>query len=202
MSAQPSPSAPFAIKVRAGPTPAPGSSGAFADPATSAPAGAVTPKPRLIDPRGHRFGAGLSVVVLGFGFVLGVPIVVPAIGLALGVSALFGTRYSILGKPWPAVRRALRLGPPAELESEIPPRFAQALGTLGLALASLALAGGWLGAGSLLTATGWILAGAVGALQLLLASTGYCLGCQLYRLRWYAPGLFDRIVTEGKGTSR
>ena len=149
---------------------------------------------RLIDPRGHRFGAGLSVVLLALGFVLDVPLVVPAIGVALGVSAYFGTRYSILGRPWPFVRQALRLGPPTELESEVPPRFAQALGTLGLGLATLALVAGALTGAALATATGWILAGAVGGLQLLLAATGYCLGCRLYGLRWYAPRLFDRIV--------
>jgi hypothetical protein len=149
---------------------------------------------RLIDPRGHRFGAGLSVVVLALGFLANVPLVVPAIGLALGVSAYFGTRYSVLGRPWPFVRRALGVGPPSELESEVPPRFAQALGTLGLALASLALGAGALSGATVATATGWALAGAVAALQLLLAATGYCLGCQLYRFRWYAPRLFDRIV--------
>ena len=149
---------------------------------------------RLIDPRGHRFGAGLSVVVLALGFLIEVPLVVPAIGIALGISAYFGTRYSILGGPWPLVRRVLGLGPPAELESEVPPRFAQALGALGLGLASVALVAGALTGASLATATGWALAGAVAGLQLLLASTGYCLGCQLYRLRWYAPRLFDRIV--------
>jgi hypothetical protein len=149
---------------------------------------------RLIDPRGHRFAAGLSVVILGLGFIASVPLVVPAIGIALGVSAYFGTRYSVLGRPWPFVRRALNLGPPAELESEVPPRFAQALGTLGLGLATAALGAGWLTGAALATAAGWALAGAVAGLQLLLAATGYCLGCQLYRLRWYAPRLFDRIV--------
>jgi hypothetical protein len=150
--------------------------------------------PRLIDPRGHRFGAGLSVAFLVLGFIANVPLVVPAIGIALGVSAYFGTRYSALGRPWPLVRRALGLGAPVELESEVPPRFAQALGTLGLGLATVALAAGWLTGASLATAAGWALAGAVAALQLVLAATGYCLGCQLYRLRWYAPRLFDRIV--------
>ncbi len=150
--------------------------------------------PQLIDPRGHRFGAGLSVVLLALGFALNAPLVVPAIGLALGVSAYFGTRYSVLGRPWPVVRKALRLGPPPELESEVPPRFAQALGTLGLGLGTLALVGGALIGAPLATAAGWALAGAVGALQLLLAATGYCLGCSLYGLRWYAPRLFDRIV--------
>ena len=156
---------------------------------------ASSPAPtRLIDPRGHRFGAALSAVILALGFVANAPIVIPAVGLALGVSAYFGTRYSVLGRPWPFVRRALRLGPPAELESEVPPRFAQALGTIGLALATVALAAGVAGAGSIAIGTGWLLAAAVGGLQVVLAVTGYCLGCQLYRLRWYAPRLFDRIV--------
>ena len=28
----------------------------------------------------------------------------------------------------------------------------------------------------------------------MLAATGYCLGCRLYGLRWYAPRLFDRLA--------
>ena len=142
---------------------------------------------RLIDPRGHRFGAGLSVVILVTGFLAQVALVVPAIAAALGISAVFGTRYSILGRPWPVVRRVMRLPPPAELESEFPPRFAQLLGTAGLILATVLLAVGQAGAG-------WLLAGGVAALQLLLAATGYCLGCRLYGLRWYAPVLFDRLM--------
>ncbi len=145
------------------------------------------PSPRQIDPRGHRFGAGLSVLVLALGFLAQVPFVIPAVAIALGISALFGTRYSVLGRPWPFVRRAFRIGPPAELESEFPPRFAQLLGTVGLGLASVLLAGG-------LTAGAWLATAAVGGLQLVLAVTGYCLGCRLYFLRWYAPPLFDRLA--------
>jgi hypothetical protein len=142
---------------------------------------------RLIDPRGHRFGAGLSVAILATGFVTQAALVVPAVAAALAISAVFGTRYSILGRPWPAIRRIFRLGSPSELESEFPPRFAQLLGTVGLILATLLLAVGQAGAG-------WLMAGAVAGLQLVLAATGYCLGCRLYGLRWYAPRLFDRCV--------
>lgn len=156
--------------------------------AGTAPGGASrSSSGRRIDPRGHRFGAGLSVVILGIGFLAQAPIVVLVVGLALGVSALFGTRYSALGRPWPAVRLALRLGPPAELESEFPPRFAQLLGTVGLGLATILFAVG-------ATGGGWLVAGAVAALQTVLAVTGYCLGCRLYFLRWYAPRLFDRLA--------
>lgn len=113
-------------------------------------------------------------------------LVVPLVAVALGASAFFGTRWSVLGRGWPFVRRALRFRPPRELESEIPPRFAQLLGTLGLGLATLLLAAG-------VPLGGWLLAGAVAALQAVLAVTGYCLGCRLYGLRWYAPRLFDRL---------
>lgn len=153
-----------------------------------APATIPAPSARHIDPRAHRFGAGLSLVILGLGFAAQVPLVVPAAAVALGISALFGTRYSILGRPWPLVRAVLRLGPPAELESEFPPRFAQLLGTIGLALASLFLAAGAVGAG-------WLIAAGVAGLQLVLAATGYCLGCRLYGLRWYAPRLFDSLIS-------
>jgi hypothetical protein len=138
---------------------------------------------RFIDPRGHRFGAILSVVILSIAIVGNLPWVVALIGLALFVSAWFGTRYSALGKPWPYVRKALKLGPPNELESEIPPRFAQALGSLGV----LAFVGG-------VPVIGWVLTIAVAALQALLGVTGYCLGCKLYFLRWYVPGLFERLA--------
>jgi hypothetical protein len=142
---------------------------------------------RLIDPRGQRFGAGLSVVLLAAGFAAGLPIVLPALAVALGASALFGTRYSVLGRPWPVVRRALRIGPPAELEHDFPPRFAQALGAIGFGLASLLLLVG-------LSPLAWLVAAAVASLQAVLALTGYCLGCRLYFLRWWVPAQFQRLA--------
>jgi hypothetical protein len=147
----------------------------------------TSPTPRRIDPRGHRFGGGLSAAILVLAFLLGSPILVAAIALALWVSAAFGTRYSILGRPWPYVRKALRIGPPAELESEFPPRFAQAFGALVLTLSLVLFA---VGAGT----AAWLLTGAVAALQTVLAVTGYCLGCKLYFLSWYGPALFDRLA--------
>lgn len=143
--------------------------------------------PLLIDPRGHRFGAALSVVILAVGFVAGQPLVVALIAFALAVSAAFGTRYSALGRPWPYVRRLLRLRPPAELEAEYPPRFAQALGAFGLGLAVVAFLVG-------ASIVGWALVAAVAALQAVLAVTGYCLGCRLYFLRWWLPAAFARLV--------
>jgi hypothetical protein len=142
---------------------------------------------RLIDPRGHRFGAGVSVVLLSAAIVLDVPVLVAFVGVALGVSALFGTRWSILGRPWPIIRRRLNIGPPANPEPEFGPRFAQALGTIGLALGFILLVAG-------LRPVGWLPVIAVAGLQALLAVTGYCLGCKLYVLHWWVPDAFDRII--------
>jgi len=142
---------------------------------------------RWIDPRGHRFGAILSVVILSAAIVFNLPILVAAIGLALFVSAWFGTQYSALGKPWPYVRKAFKIGPPKELESEFPPRFAQALGSLVIGFAVISFLLG-------VPILGWGFTLAVIGLQALLGLTGYCLGCKLYFLRWYAPGLFERLA--------
>jgi Domain of unknown function (DUF4395) len=160
--------------------------------ATTATTGQPAPNPdphaaRMIDPRGHRFGAGVSVALLGIGLLLDAPIVVPFLAVALGISAFFGTRYSILGRPWPIVRRVFRIAPPAELEHELPPRFAQALGFIGFTVATLLFLLG-------LTVGGWVVAAAVGALQAVLAATGYCLGCRLYFLKWWVPAQFQKLA--------
>jgi hypothetical protein len=146
----------------------------------------LTPPARQIDPRGQRFGAGVSVVVLGVAFAAGLPWLAALVGLNLALSALLGTRLFLPGRLWPAVRRTLRLGPPAELEHEYPPRFAQALGAIFIGLAALAFVVG-------ATPVGWLLVGAVAALQALLAATGICVGCRLYVLRWWIPSQFARL---------
>jgi hypothetical protein len=60
-----------------------------------------------------------------------------------------------------------------EPEEEPPPRFAQTLGFVVLGLASLAFLPDW-------SALGWTLALLVAGLQSLLASTGLCIGCEIY----------------------
>ena len=160
--------------------------------ATTATTGQQTPRQdpqaaRMIDPRGQRFGAALSVFILGAGFLLQVPLVVAFLAVALGASAFLGTRYSILGRPWPIVRKALRIAAPSELEHELPPRFAQALGFLGFSVATgLFLLG--------FSTVGWVVAAAVGALQAVLALSGYCLGCRLYFLKWWVPAQFQKLT--------
>lgn len=150
----------------------------------------LTPAPaRVIDPRGQRFGAGISAVILVLAFALGLPWLVVLVGLNLLVSAAFGTRLFLPGRAWPLVRRTLRLAA-AEPEHEYPPRFAQALGGTFLALAAVAFLLG-------VPALGWVLTAAVAALQVLLATTGVCVGCRLYFLRWWVPSVFARLFRRG-----
>jgi hypothetical protein len=159
--------------------------------ATLAPAARPAPG-RWIDPRAQRLGAALSGGTLVIAYLLGSWPMVAALGLALAVSAFFGTRWFVFSRPWPLVRRWLHLGS-SELEHELPPRFAQALGGTFLAIGTVLIAVG-------VTPWGWLPVAAVVALQTLLAASGFCLGCRLFFLRWYVPDLFARLV--GRGVRR
>jgi hypothetical protein len=152
----------------------------------------LTPPARAIDPRGQRFGAGVSAIVLLISFLAQLPILAALVGVNLGVSAALGTRLFLPGRAWPLVRRSLRLGR-AEPEHEYPPRFAQALGATFLGLGAVAFLLGQ-------PVIGWVLTGAVAALQTLLAATGICVGCRLYFLRWWVPSVFARLL--GRADSR
>jgi hypothetical protein len=143
-----------------------------------------------IDPRGHRFGAGASALLLLIAFVANAPWLVAVALLSIGTSAAFGLRYSVYGAIWRRIVRVARLGP-VEPEHEYPPRFAQTLGSIALILSLAAFA---LGASTL----GWILALGVAGLQSVLALTGYCLGCRLYFLRWWLPELATRFWTRNR----
>ena len=148
------------------------------------------PPGRMIDPRGHRFGAGVSAIVLVVAVLTGTAWLVAIVLLSIGVSAAFGLRYSIYGAAWRWIVRTAGLGTVGP-EHEYPPRFAQVLGSIALTLALVAFA---VGASSI----GWVFALGVAALQTLLAVTGYCLGCRLYFLRWWVPDLVTRMWTRGR----
>lgn len=134
----------------------------------------TTAAPKGIDPRGQRWGAGITTVVLalvlitGFWPLLAWQALVFLTGVALGPTK---TPYSWIFKTF--IRP--RLGKPADLEDPEPPRFAQGVG-FGFAVVGLIgyISGvTWLGA----VATGFALAAA-----LLNASIGFCLGCEMYLL--------------------
>ncbi|WP_405016502.1 DUF4395 domain-containing protein [Kitasatospora sp. NBC_00070] len=127
-----------------------------------------------IDPRGPRFAAVLTSLILAAVLVTGSGWLLAAQAVVFAVAALFGLAYSPYGWLYRVLVRP-RLAPPAELEDARPPRFAQAVG-LGFALVGTVgyLTGAtWLG----LAAT----ACALGA-AFLNAAFGYCLGCEMYLL--------------------
>ena len=127
---------------------------------------------RDIDVRGPRFAAGVTAVVLAVGLLLGSGTLVAVQALVFAVGAFAGLRSA----PYGLLFRLLvapRLGPVRELEPEAPPRFAQ---FVGLVFAVVGALGYLLGAPLLgAVATGLALVAA-----LLNATTGFCLGCELY----------------------
>jgi tryptophan-rich sensory protein len=122
----------------------------------------------MIDPRGPRFSAAVTTVVLAVVLLTGSTFLLfaQALVFALGTAdrSPYGVLYKRLIRP--------RLGPPAELEDARPPRFAQ---TVGVVFALLALAGAIVWAPLFYAATAAALAAAF-----LNAAFGFCLGCEMY----------------------
>ena len=80
-----------------------------------------------IDPRGPRFGAVITTVVLAVVLLTGSAWLLAAQVAVFAVGALAGLRYAPYGLLYRYLIRP-RLGPPAHTEAEAPPRFAQAVG--------------------------------------------------------------------------
>jgi len=125
-----------------------------------------------IDPRGPRCAALITTVVLAVVLVTGSVWLLAAQAVVFAVGAVFGLRYSPYGWLYRKLVRP-RLGPPAELEPEAPPRFAQAVGLIFAVTGVAGYAAGltWLG----MAATAAALVAAF-----LNAVFGLCLGCEMY----------------------
>ena len=134
-----------------------------------------------IDPRGPRFGAGITALLLLVALFLGLVGATAAATVLLAALALlflWGAAAGIARHPWGLIFRALvrpRLRPPAELEDAAPPTFAQGVGFVITAL------------GVLLQLVGVPYAAVVAAALAFIAAFlnavfGYCLGCQIYLL--------------------
>ena len=136
-----------------------------------------------VDPRGPRFAAWITTGVLAVILLTG------SAGLALAQTVVFvtGAAFGLGAAPYGVVFRRLvrpRLAPPAELEAELPPRFAQAVGAVFGAVATLGYASG-------LTALGSGAAALALAAAFLNAAFGFCLGCEVLLLARRVLGLAE-----------
>jgi phosphate/sulfate permease len=98
--------------------------------------------------------------------------VVPIFAVVLLLGAALGPRYGPFLRLYAEVVKP-RLSPPAELEDPRPPRFAAAVGVLFLSAATVAFAAG-------ASTLGWGLALVVAVLAALAATTGICVGCEMW----------------------
>lgn len=128
----------------------------------------------MVDRNGMRFGAGLSAAALVIAFAVDVDVVVAIIAVSLAFGALLGPANGPLGWIYRGLRATVLRRMRPDPEPAAPPRFAQAIGAVVLTAASVAL----LAADR--EGLGWALAMLVAVLQALLATTGLCIGCELY----------------------
>jgi hypothetical protein len=154
---------------------------------------AAKPGQRGIDPRGPRFGASITVVLLAIDVVLGLTgisvtspttlaarVTDPAFILLVVLTAIFawGAFAGIERHPYGVIFKKFirpRLDAPTELEAPEPPTFAQLIGFLvtgvGVVLALLGVP------------YGLVVAAAFAFVAAFLNSVfAYCLGCQIYVL--------------------
>jgi hypothetical protein len=126
----------------------------------------------FVDPRGPRFGAVLTSIVLAAVLVTGNGWLLAAQAVVFGVGAFAGLRFAPYGVLFRRFVRP-RLAAPAEMEAEAPPRFAQGVG---FAFAAVGVIGYLTG----VTAVGVVAtAFALGA-AFLNAAFDYCLGCEVH----------------------
>lgn len=140
-----------------------------------------------IDPRAPRFNQGVVGTLALASFILEAPLVLPVLALLLGAGAFLGPSLNPLSLLWRhAIVPFLRLGPPIARKDAAPVRFAQAVGFVFLATASVLLL-----AFSGASLVGWTLVLVVAALALLAAATDVCVGCWMYVVlrNWTAGGI-------------
>ena len=137
----------------------------------------MTQSPTQIDPRGPRFTAAITLVILAVALVTPRPVSITLVALqtvAFAIGAFRGVQFTPTAYLFRTLIRP-RLSAPHELEDARPPRFAQ---TVGLAFTVVALVGYASGE----TVVGAIAVGFAVIAAFLNAVFGFCLGCELYLL--------------------
>ena len=127
-----------------------------------------------IDPRGPRFSAAITTLVLALVLVTGSGWLLFAQTLVFAAGALAGLRYAPYGLVYRYLVRP-RLGPPSRTEAEAPPRFAQGVGMVIAGIGAIGFAAG-------ATVVGMVFAALALAAAFLNAAFDLCLGCHMYLL--------------------
>jgi hypothetical protein len=150
----------------------------------------------VIDARAPRFNQATIGVVSLVALVTGWWVLLALLALQLALGLRFGRRWCL---PCVAYFRFVqpRLGE-GKVEDARPPRFANLVGVVFLTAASVAYLAG-------LPVVGAVLGGAVAVLALLSAVTGFCTGCEAYklltRLRGVRAGTVGAIDLAGLGAT-
>lgn len=127
----------------------------------------------VIDSRAPRFNQATIGLLAGLAVATEVWWLLGLLGLQLIVGLTLGRRYCLPCLAYfELVQPLFGEGP---LEDSRPPRFANMVGAAFLTAAALAWAAGFATVGAVLGAV-------VAALALLAASTGFCTGCEIYKL--------------------
>jgi Domain of unknown function (DUF4395) len=142
-----------------------------------------------IDPRGQRFNAALSTVVLAVVLVTGSAWLLAAQAVVFGIGAVAGLSYAPYGMIYRWLIRP-RLGPPTQMEDAAGPRFAQGVGLVVSVIGIIGYATG-------LTPLGMAGTALALAAAFLNAAFGLCLGCEMYVLiRRIWPGQPEAVPPE------
>lgn len=131
---------------------------------------------KQIDPRGPRFGAAITTIVLAV-ILLTIPTTTAIVLLAIQTAVFgLGAFVGLQAQPYGIIYRKFvlgRIGKPTELEAVEPPQFAQLVGFLFAVVGLVALI-----SGADLIAT--IAVGFALAAAFLNAAFNFCLGCEMY----------------------
>jgi hypothetical protein len=149
----------------------------------------------VIDARAPRFNQLVVGIVALLGALFGWPLAWALMGAQLLIGLTLGRRFCLTCLAYfTLIQPRLGEGP---LEDSRPPRLANLMGFAFLSAAALAW---WLGA----PVAGVVLGGIVAALALVAAASGFCTGCELYkmgaRLRGISPRHHSHIEPADFGT--
>jgi hypothetical protein len=134
----------------------------------------------VIDARAPRFNQATVGIVSLVAILTGIWPLLALLALQLGLGLRFGRRVCLACVAYfELVQPRFGEGP---IEDSRPPRFANMIGLGVLSAASVSYAVG-------LTGLGWALGALVAALALLAAITGFCAGCQIYRIGAHLRGI-------------